>query len=118
MTRPALSLHGTSWAGLAGGPACWALDTQLNYSLLPWACGAGWSPVPGIAVLLAVLSLGSATSSWLAWRRYGGPGVAVPEQDGHPRQLLAGLGVAAGVLFALGILLQGAAGLLLDPCLR
>jgi len=41
-----------------------------------------------------------------------------PEQDGHPRQLLSGIGVAAGVLFAIVIALQGVAGLLLEPCVR
>jgi hypothetical protein len=42
----------------------------------------------------------------------------VPEQDGHPRHLLSGIGVAAGVLFALVILMQGLGGMFLGPCLR
>lgn len=27
-----------SWSGLAVGPAAWAIDTQLNYALVDWAC--------------------------------------------------------------------------------
>jgi hypothetical protein len=119
MTNDGLfSSHGAPWAGLAAGPACWALDTQLNYALVPWACKHGWNGVPLIAAVLVVISLLGALSSWLAWRRYEGPGTAIPEQDGHPRNLLSGIGVAAGVLFAIVIALQGLAGLVLEPCLR
>jgi len=32
--------------------------------------------------------------------------------------LLCGIGVAAGVLFAMVVAMQGIAGLILDPCLR
>jgi hypothetical protein len=100
------------------GPAAWAIDTQLNYALLDWSCGKGWNPSPAIAAVLAAISLAAAAFSFLAWRRHEGPGMPIPEQDGHPRHLLAGIGVAAGVLFALVILVQGLAGLLLEPCLR
>jgi hypothetical protein len=119
MTGPALRLtHGTSWAGLALGPGAWAVDTQLNYALVPWACGAGWNPAALVAAALVVLSLLGAALSWFAWRRHDGPGTPIPEQDGHPRHLLSGIGVAAGVLFALAIAMQGMAGLFLDPCVR
>jgi hypothetical protein len=117
MTRGGLfSLQGTPWAGLAAGPAAWATGTQLNYALLPWACRHGWNLVPAVAGVLAVLSLLSALSSWLAWRRY--DGLHVPEQDGHPRHLLSGIGIAAGLLFAIVIVLQGLAAIIISPCLR
>jgi hypothetical protein len=106
------------WAGLAAGPACWAINTQLNYALVPRFCGRGLNTAPVIAAVLVAVSLAGAVWSWLAWSRYEGPGLQIPEQDGHPGYLLSGLGVAAGVLFALVILMQGLAGLILDPCLR
>ena len=118
MNVQALRLHGRSWAGLAAGPACWAVDTQLNYALVPWFCGGGLNIVPVIAGVLVVFSLAGALWSWLAWERHEGLGMHIPEQDGHPRHLLCGIGVAAGVLFALVIAMQGIAGLILDPCLR
>jgi hypothetical protein len=107
-----------SWSGLAVGPAAWAIDTQLNYALVDWSCSRGWNLTPAIAAVLAIISLAAATSSLIAWRRYEGPGIPIPEQHGHPRHLLSGIGVAAGVLFAFVILLQGLAALLLEPCLR
>jgi hypothetical protein len=107
-----------SWSGLAVGPAAWAIDTQLNYALLDWSCGKGLNPSPAISAVLAAISLAAAASSFLAWGRHEGPGMPIPEQDGHPRHLLSGVGVAAGVLFAIVILVQGLAGLLVGPCLR
>jgi hypothetical protein len=115
--RTWLPPHGMSWAGLAAGPACWALNTQLNYALVPWFCERGHNAVPVIAAVLAVLSLAGAASSWLAFGRHDDPGTHM-EQDGHPRYLLSGIGVAAGVLFALVIAMQGTAAFILDPCLR
>jgi len=103
---------------VAIGPAAWAIDTQLNYALVQWACGHAWNPIPVIAGVLLLVSLAGAASSLLAWRRHNGPGMAMPEQDGHPRHLLSGIGVAAGLLFGIVIALQGLAGLLLGPCLR
>jgi hypothetical protein len=108
--------EGTSWAGLAAGPTAWAVDTQLNYALVPWACVHDRSIVPPIAGVLAVVSLLGALSSWMAWRRH--DGLRVPEQEGRPRQLLSGIGVASGLLFAIVIVLQGVAAIMIPPCLR
>jgi len=118
MTTRWTRLHGTSWAGLALGPLCWALSTQINYSLVPWTCQRGWNVLPVIAAVLALISLAGALSSWLAWRRHDEREVHLPEHDGHPRYLVSGIGVGAGLLFGLVIALQGAAALILDPCLR
>jgi hypothetical protein len=41
-----------------------------------------------------------------------------PEQDGDPRHLLSGIGVASGLLFAIVIALQGMAAVMISPCLR
>jgi hypothetical protein len=109
---------GVSWAGLALGPGCWALDTQLNYALVDTTCRHGWHVAPVVAAVLVAVSLAGALSSWLAWHRHDGPGMPLPEQDGHPRHLLSGIGVASGVLFALVIAMQGLAALILSPCLR
>jgi hypothetical protein len=42
----------------------------------------------------------------------------MPEQDGHPHHLVRGISVAAGVLFAIVIALQGVAGLIVGACQR
>jgi hypothetical protein len=94
------------------------LNTQVNYSLVEWACAAGWNPVPGIAAFFTVTSLAGAAISWSAWSSFERPGMRIPEQDGHPRQLLSGISVAAGGLFATVIVMQGLAGLIVGACQR
>jgi hypothetical protein len=94
------------------------LNTQVNYSLIEWSCAAGWNPVPGIAAFFTVMSLAGAAISWLPWPGFERPGMRIPEQDGHPHQLLCGISVAAGGLFAIVIALQGVAGLIVGACQR
>jgi hypothetical protein len=110
-------MHAVSSAGLVLGPACWALNTQLNYSLLEWACSRGANPVPLIAGAFALLSLAGALWSWLAWQRLHGPSTRF-NNDGRPYHLLSELGIGSGILFAVVIGMQGVGGLLLEPCLR
>jgi hypothetical protein len=111
-------MHGRSWAGLVGGPTAWALNTQLNYALLPYACKFSFNIVPLVAAVFAFISFFSAWLSWLAWHRYRGPIFPIPEHDGRPRDLLCGIGVGSGILFGLVIFLQGLASAWLGPCLR
>jgi hypothetical protein len=122
MTGPHLRIvprsWSASWAGLALGPACWALNTQINYALVNWECSGGKNRLGVIAAVLAVVSLAGALSSWVAWRRYDASGVPLLEEDGHPYRLLSAIGVASGILFAIVIVMQGIAGIFLEPCLR
>jgi hypothetical protein len=111
-------VHGAPWSGLIFGAGSWLLDTQINYALVEWSCAAGTNPVPMIAVFFTVTSLAGAAISWRAWPRFEGPGLRIPEQDGHPHYLICGVGVAAGVLFAIVIALQGIAGLIVGACQR
>jgi hypothetical protein len=106
-------VHRMPWAGLALGPGAWAISTQANYAFAPWACSLHVNAVPYIALLLVLISFSGAAVSAMTWFR------SEPyESDGHPHQLLAGVGTCAGILFGLVILMQGAAGLIVDPCLR
>jgi hypothetical protein len=110
--------EGISWAGLAVGPAAWAASTQANYALVPMLCARGlhvW-PTAALACALVLLTLAAGVLSWRAWRRNGLP--PIPEQDGRPRNLLAGLGVLSALLFAATIATQGAAALVLHGCER
>jgi hypothetical protein len=101
------------WAGLALGPGSWAISTQANYAFAPWACSLHVNAVPYIALLLVLISFAGAAVSAMRWFQ------SEPyESDGHPHQLLAGIGMCAGLLFGLVILMQGAAGLIVGPCLR
>jgi hypothetical protein len=119
MVRRLLPRDRASWAGLACGPGAWAVGTQLQYALTPWICGRGINLVPIVALVLAAVALAGAFISWRVWSgaavEEAGTGTGVMEA---PRPFLAGVSVLLGLLFALALLTQGAAGLVLNGCER
>ena len=119
MVRRLLQRDRASWAGLAAGPGAWAVATQLQYALTPWICAHEVNLVPVVALALAAVALAGAFVSWRVWN---GAAVEASEMGAGvmeaPRPFLAGLSVLIGVLFAVVILTQGAAGLVLNGCER
>ncbi|MER8808031.1 hypothetical protein NKI12_08600 [Mesorhizobium australicum] len=107
---------GTSWGGLLSGPLAWAISTQLNYALVPWQCNRQIPVVLPIALLLVLLSLLGGVLSWRARRQEGA--AFKPERTRGTEQFVADLGILAALLFALVIVMQGSAALILDECLR
>ncbi|ESX99598.1 hypothetical protein [Mesorhizobium sp. LNJC405B00] len=107
---------GTSWGGLLSGPMAWAISTQLNYALVPWQCNRQVPVVLPVALVLAALSLLGGALSWRA-KRQGGAAFK-PERTRSTEQFVADLGMLAALLFALVIIMQGSAALILDECLR
>ena len=109
---------GVPSAGLYAGPLAWMVNTQANYSLVPWVCASKVQLVPVVALVLFLVSLAGAYLSWRAWRTT----PSMPEMDnagtGRPHRLLAGVGTLMSGLFCLVILLQGAAGFVLQGCER
>jgi hypothetical protein len=105
------------WAGLAAGAAAWAISTQAGYPLASMSCGG--SRAPALAIVIASLMLAGAGGvlSWNAWRGRGRP-TANNARGAHPRGLMAGLGVLAAALFALGIVLQAMGVLIISGCDR
>ncbi len=110
----------TNWpsAGLLAGPLAWAINTQASYMLPEIACGAFFNPIPWLALGMALLAAGGALLSWGAWVPAIGVQSVEDTQGGRPHQLLAGIGVLSGALFALVILMQGAAAFVLSGCER
>ena len=107
------------WAGLAAGPGAWAASTQANYALVPWVCAHHSNLVPVIAAVLALVALAGAFISWRSWNSEAVEVIDVEASVApRPRPFLAGIGVFLGILFALVILTQGAAGLVLNGCER
>jgi hypothetical protein len=109
---------GAPWSGLVCGALSWALNTQINYALVEWSCAAGRNPMPAVAAVFVMTSLAGVVTSWLGWSRFEGPGLRIPEQDGHPHYLMCAISVAAGALFAIVIALQGVAALIIGACQR
>ncbi|MER9657674.1 hypothetical protein NKJ26_30230 [Mesorhizobium sp. M0152] len=92
------------------------MSTQLNYSLVHWQCNRQVPIVLPIALALALLSLLGGALSWRAKRR-GGAGFK-PQRTRGTEHFVAKLGVLSALLFALVIIMQGSAALILDGCLR
>jgi hypothetical protein len=106
------------WTGLALGPGAWAVNTQANISLTPLSCATGTPWAVYLSVAMAVLSLAGAVTSAIIFSRAGGFARYRQLGDGRPGWFLAGIGIGAGVLFAIVILAQGAAGLVFVGCER
>jgi hypothetical protein len=103
---------GGAWIGFLA----WATSTQLNYSLVTWECDTGLPVIAWIALGLTLLALCGGVLSLQSFRRRrqrletGTPGA------GTPFEMLAAIGMAASILFALIIALQGAADLIVPRC--
>jgi hypothetical protein len=102
--------RGLPSAGLYAGPVAWLVSTQANYSLATLDCEVDIPIVPIVALGLIAISL---FGCFLSWRE-----PIIPWRDGHPHRFVAAIGIAMALLFALAILLQGAAGLFLSGCER
>lgn len=107
---------GISWSGLLCGPLAWAISTQLNYALVDWQCRNKVPVIPLAALLLALFALAGGALSWQAWRESGG-GVET-RREGDTERFTAMLGMLAAALFALVVIMQGMASLILDECIR
>ena len=108
--------RGTSWGGLLAGPLAWAVSTQFNYILVPWQCTRAAPIVPAVSLVLAALSLVGGAFSWRAERS--GGATFKPDREVETERFVATLGMLAAALFALVILMQGSAGLIIDSCIR
>ncbi len=109
--------HRVPWAGLAAGPAAWAVNQQLTYMIVPWVCASGINLIPVLALVFGAVA---AAGAFLSWTTVGTAKhlVAESHRGGHPRRLLAGVSVCLALLLALVILIQGAAALILNACAR
>jgi hypothetical protein len=103
-----------SAAGVFVGPIAWLISTQANYALVPWICAHdAVLLVPVLAVGPALTTLLGGFLSWHAWRGTSSAAERSSSEAEGPYRFLAGLGVLMTILFALIILMQGAAGLVL-----
>jgi hypothetical protein len=113
MTMAATATGGwRRWIGLVAGPGLWAVSTQAKYAVVQTTC-------PGSSGLISLV-VGAATAalvvvagaiSWRAWDWAGARG------DSNGR-FLSALSALTALLFALSILLQGAAGFVFSDCHR
>lgn len=106
------------WAGIVGVPVVWAVQQQLTYVLVPWACHRK-DATPLLALTLAMLALVLA-GGWVShreWRRVGGGWPRDTSSDVDERTRFLGmLGMLASGLFALLVVAHGIATAMIDPC--
>jgi hypothetical protein len=106
----------SSSAGLWIGALAWATSTELNYSLISWVCSSGIRLTPWTAAALAVLAMAGAGISAFAFLHRRQHLETAKPGAGTPHEMLAVIGMGAGVLFALIIAMQGVAGVFLTGC--
>ena len=104
--------------GLIVGASAWAISTQLGYSFVSGNCDSADGVVPLIAAICLAMAIIGGALSLPAWTALGGHAVQVGGGDARPRQFFAVISVLAALVFALAILLQGVASLIVSSCQR
>ena len=99
------------WVGLITGPFALAVSTQVNNRLADWACHHQPNPIPWIALVLAAVAAVGAAGSWRI-RAFGDVPVS------RTQVFVADLAAVTGALFAVAILTQGAAELVVSACAK
>jgi hypothetical protein len=105
------------WIGVALGPAAWAINLQTIYAITPHACAKPTSAAIVLSIVMAIIAGSGSLISLRAIRR-NVPAERAEAQGGRTGNFMAWLGVGSGVIFALVILNQLAAALMISPCLR
>jgi hypothetical protein len=105
------------WLGVALGPAAWGINLQTIYAITPHACAKPGSVTIVLSIVMAIIAASGSLISLRAIRR-DAAAEWVEAQGGRARNFMAWLGVGSGAMFALVILNQLAAALMISPCLR
>lgn len=102
-------MTGTLWVALLAGHLAWSVHLLVSYFLASLACSSSgsWSAVPFQVATISALAV---TAAGLAAGRAGASNSA-PE-----RRFVGHFGLALGAVFLFAIVLAGAAGLFLAPC--
>jgi hypothetical protein len=104
--------------GLLVGAAAWAISTQLSYSIVSISCDSAAGLVPLIATISLTVAVVGGALSLPASSAFEGPTVQVGGGDARPRRFFAVISALAALIFALAILLQGVASVIVSGCQR
>jgi TRAP-type C4-dicarboxylate transport system permease small subunit len=103
------------WISILGGPIAWLLHFQINYTLVPHACRSGHRiTLYACTAVFLVLALICALIGWSMWRES-----SDQMEDDQPvsrASFMAAVGMLSGLMFALTIVAQGLATIMLNPC--
>jgi hypothetical protein len=99
----------TLWSGILAGPIAWAVDLQLRYALVPWACARGrMGTLTLISAVLLLVALTGAALSWLGLRSRDGDAIRI--------RFMALSGLALSLTFAVTIIAMTIPDFFLRPC--
>jgi hypothetical protein len=105
------------WAGLLVPPVVWALQMQLGYTMVPWACERHhrW-PLHLITVIALLVALCGGYASWTVWSRLGPAWSNEMPGKKQTSRFMALLGLLITAMFSLTIIAQGIPSFVLHPC--
>jgi hypothetical protein len=100
------------WWGILCGPVAFAIDLQLRYALVPYACthNMRWMLV-GVAVPLFLVCVVGALFSWRGWIE-GSEEAPIPQRV----RFMALGGAMLSALFALTIIANAIPSFFISPC--
>lgn len=105
------------WTGVLAGPIAWALQFQINYSLVQTACDSGNKLALHLVTLAALLAVaGGAVAAWRIWKRL--PEGSRDQGDAHQARarFMALSGLAMSAFFAVLIVATEIPNLVLRAC--
>jgi len=105
------------WLSILAGPAAWAVDLLLSYSLVQWTCGGG---PPVVLHLISVVSLVViAAGAFAGWQSLQAVPGGAPSDGSQPDQrayFMALLGLLMCALFAVVVVAEAIPRWILDAC--
>ena len=105
--------HQGPWFAITGGGIAWLAHLCAGYFVVALGCSRSWSVGPVLAfltVVMAAVALGSGIASVRGWRR------AKHHVGLEARALMFAAGALLAGIFGFGIVLGGAAILIVSPC--
>ena len=105
------------WLSIFAGPAAWAVDLLLSYSLVQWTCGGG---PPMVLHLISVFSLAViGAGAFAGWQSLRAVPEGAPSDGSQPDQrayFMASLGLVMCALFAVIVVASAIPRWILDAC--
>lgn len=108
---------GELWAGVLVGPTAMLMQLEINYALVPWACGTGHTwPLHVVSLVALVVTVVAGMLAYRIWGR-----LSTDEDSGGAlarSRFMAAVGVLISLLMALVIVAQWLPVFFHSPCER
>jgi hypothetical protein len=106
------------WAGVLMAPIAWLIQFEARYALVQWVCARhNRLPLHLLSGFFFLIMMAGGIFCWRFWRR---EGKTAPQEEGsipHERNVfLSLLGMLSSSLFALVLIAQTIAQIMVDPC--